>query len=95
MSDLSELMDGYKREGISPAVREQCGDELTAQPYYWYTDQRKYGTCERAYHERKGVLSAQMAATASAWSDYWRGCSRDGRSASARCIRCAASWCLG
>jgi asparaginyl-tRNA synthetase len=28
-----ELMAGYKREGIDP------------QPYYWYTDQRKYGTC--------------------------------------------------
>ncbi|XP_068911682.1 asparagine--tRNA ligase, cytoplasmic [Tenebrio molitor] len=31
--DLEELMDGYKREGIDPA------------PYFWYTDQRKYGTC--------------------------------------------------
>ncbi len=34
ISDLAELMQGYKREGIDPA------------PYYWYTDQRKYGTCE-------------------------------------------------
>ncbi|KAJ3209562.1 hypothetical protein HK099_008477, partial [Clydaea vesicula] len=32
ISDLSELMAGYKREGIEPS------------PYYWFTDQRKYGT---------------------------------------------------
>nr|CAD7258411.1 unnamed protein product [Timema shepardi] len=31
--DYEELLEGYKREGIDPA------------PYYWYTDQRKYGTC--------------------------------------------------
>ncbi|XP_017745949.1 asparagine--tRNA ligase, cytoplasmic isoform X2 [Rhinopithecus roxellana] len=31
--DAEEIMAGYKREGIDPA------------PYYWYTDQRKYGTC--------------------------------------------------
>ncbi|KAJ8919187.1 hypothetical protein NQ315_012175 [Exocentrus adspersus] len=30
---LDELLEGYKREGIDPA------------PYFWYTDQRKYGTC--------------------------------------------------
>lgn len=28
-----ELMEGFKREGIDPTN------------YYWYTDQRKYGTC--------------------------------------------------
>ncbi|XP_008543503.1 asparagine--tRNA ligase, cytoplasmic [Microplitis demolitor] len=31
--DYDELLEGYKREGIDPAA------------YYWYTDQRKYGTC--------------------------------------------------
>ncbi|KAG8226985.1 hypothetical protein J437_LFUL000290 [Ladona fulva] len=31
--DLEELLAGYKREGIDPT------------PYYWYTDQRKFGTC--------------------------------------------------
>lgn len=30
--DYEELLEGYKREGIDP------------EPYYWYTDQRKYGT---------------------------------------------------
>ncbi|KAF3913617.1 hypothetical protein ABW21_db0201056 [Orbilia brochopaga] len=33
MDDLQELMGGYAREGIDPT------------PYYWFTDQRKYGTC--------------------------------------------------
>ena len=34
ISDLKELVDGYKREGIP------------MEPYYWFTDQRKYGTTE-------------------------------------------------
>ncbi|KGB78034.2 asparagine-tRNA ligase [Cryptococcus deuterogattii R265] len=34
ISDLEELMAGYNREGIP------------ADPYYWFTDQRKYGTTE-------------------------------------------------
>ncbi|RXW23681.1 hypothetical protein EST38_g2146 [Candolleomyces aberdarensis] len=32
--DQEELLAAYKREGIDP------------EPYYWFTDQRKYGTCE-------------------------------------------------
>lgn len=31
--NMEELMAGYKREGIDPS------------PYYWFTDQRKYGAC--------------------------------------------------
>ncbi|KAF9204622.1 hypothetical protein BGZ49_005079 [Haplosporangium sp. Z 27] len=34
ISDLEELMAGYKREGLDP------------NPYYWFTEQRKYGTSE-------------------------------------------------
>ena len=34
IADMDELMAAYKREGIDP------------DPYYWFTDQRKYGTCE-------------------------------------------------
>ncbi|KAG8709948.1 hypothetical protein FRC11_005023 [Ceratobasidium sp. 423] len=34
IADMQELLEGYKREGIDPT------------PYYWFTDQRKYGTCE-------------------------------------------------
>lgn len=33
ISDVEELMAGFKREGIDP------------KPYYWFIDQRKYGTC--------------------------------------------------
>lgn len=33
INQLDELMAGFKREGIDP------------KPYYWFIDQRKYGTC--------------------------------------------------
>lgn len=34
MDNLDELMEAYEKEGLDP------------NPYYWYTDQRKFGTCE-------------------------------------------------
>ncbi len=34
MWDAKELLEAYKNEGIDPV------------PYFWYTDQRKFGTCE-------------------------------------------------
>ncbi|KAL0579638.1 asparagine--tRNA ligase [Marasmius crinis-equi] len=34
IDDYDELMAAYRREGIDPTS------------YYWYTDQRKYGTCQ-------------------------------------------------
>lgn len=34
IADMDELFEAYKRKGIDP------------EPYYWFTDQRKYGTCE-------------------------------------------------
>ena len=34
IADIEELLAAYRREGIDP------------EPYYWFTDQRKYGTCE-------------------------------------------------
>ena len=33
MDNLDELLEAYKQEGLDPA------------PYYWYTDQRRFGTC--------------------------------------------------
>lgn len=34
ISDMADLLEGYKREGIDPSL------------YYWFSDLRKYGTCD-------------------------------------------------
>ncbi|KAK5725338.1 hypothetical protein LTR15_003523 [Elasticomyces elasticus] len=44
MHDYEELMEAYKRNGIPP------------EPYYWYTDQRRYGTSPHVLHARAPTL---------------------------------------
>lgn len=34
IADMQEMFAAYAKEGIDPT------------PYYWYTDMRKYGTCQ-------------------------------------------------
>lgn len=48
ISDLDELMAAYKREGIDPTS------------YYWFTDQRKYGTVEHGGYGLGVEVSSQF-----------------------------------
>lgn len=65
IADSEELLAAYAHEGIDP------------KDYYWFTDQRKYGTCEHGgyglgvevclcYSCRKPVVSDEDCSTASA-----------------------------
>lgn len=57
IADMAELMEGYKREGINPT------------PYYWFSDQRKYGTCE---HGGYGLGVEVRFPTAVDWRELMR-----------------------
>jgi asparaginyl-tRNA synthetase len=46
MDKMDELMEAYDKEGLDPA------------PYYWYTDQRKFGTCEHGGQISCGTLQS-------------------------------------
>jgi asparaginyl-tRNA synthetase len=45
MDKMEELMEAYEKEGLDPT------------PYYWYTDQRKFGTCEHGGQFLPSILS--------------------------------------
>lgn len=66
IAEMDELMEGYKREGIDPS------------PYYWFTDQRKYGTCEHGGYGLGVEVAFQIEATikiteAMISSVFWHG----------------------
>lgn len=68
ISDMEELLAAYKREGIDSA------------PYYWFTDQRKYGTCEHGGYGLGVEVSACVRFVCLRWlmdvpriSGSWRG----------------------
>lgn len=80
ITDMEELLAGYKREGIDPS------------PYYWFSDQRKYGTCDHGGYglgvEASGSLGDQRSKLTLyfPYSGSWLGWPTDIPSESARCI---------
>jgi aspartyl/asparaginyl-tRNA synthetase len=55
IADMEELLAAYKREGIDPA------------PYYWFTDQRKYGTCQHGGYGLGVEVSLFLLLCANTW----------------------------
>jgi hypothetical protein len=77
INDLQELIEGYKRSGIP------------MEPYYWFTDQRKYGTTEHGGYGLGVEVSFEKLewtrVNADEISDSSRGCSDVTLSESAAC----------